>query len=136
MGSWRSTPLARGLAVIGLAVGPSFVMGDQTSHFQLENGLEIVVIEDHRAPVVVHMLWYRAGAADETSGHSGVAHFLEHLLFKATHILASGEFSKTVAENGGTDNAFTSRPTVAHDANGSRPDGQSTIVRGRYQNGT
>ena len=114
MRSWRNTLLATGLAIIGLPVGPSFAMGNQTSNFRLENGLEIVVIEDHRAPVVVQMLWYRAGAADETSGHSGVAHFLEHLLFKATHTLASGEFSKTVAENGGTDNAFTSHDYTAY----------------------
>ena len=114
MRSWRNILLATGLAIIGLPVGPNFAMGDQTSSFRLENGLEIVVIEDHRAPVVVQMLWYRAGAADETSGHSGVAHFLEHLLFKATHTLASGEFSKTVAENGGTDNAFTSHDYTAY----------------------
>ena len=92
MKSWRNTLLATGLAIVGLPVGSNFAMGDHTSSFRLENGLEIVVIEDHRAPVVVQMLWYRAGAADETSGHSGVAHFLEHLLFKATHTLASGEF--------------------------------------------
>jgi len=82
--------------------------------YELENGLEIVVIEDHRAPVVEHMLWYRAGAADETPGVSGIAHFLEHLLFKATDTLASGEFSEIVAANGGTDNAFTSQDTTAY----------------------
>ena len=82
--------------------------------YELENGLEIVVIEDHRAPVVEHMLWYRAGAADETPGVSGIAHFLEHLLFKATDTLASGEFSAIVAANGGTDNAFTSQDTTAY----------------------
>jgi len=74
---------------------------------RLENGLEIVTIEDHRAPVVVHMLWYRAGAADEEPGVSGVAHFLEHLLFKATETHESGEFSRVVELNGGSDNAFT-----------------------------
>jgi len=81
---------------------------------RLENGLEIVTIEDHRAPVVVHMLWYRAGAADEERGVSGVAHFLEHLLFKATDKLESGEFSKVVEENGGSDNAFTSNDYTAY----------------------
>jgi zinc protease len=80
---------------------------DMVTDFTLSNGMEVVVIEDHRAPVVVHMVWYRAGAADETPGVSGVAHFLEHLLFKGTDKLAPGEFSKTVADNGGTDNAFT-----------------------------
>jgi len=66
------------------------------------------VIEDHRAPVVVHMLWYRAGSADEPVGSSGVAHYLEHLLFKATENVESGEFQRVVAANGGSDNAFTS----------------------------
>ncbi len=74
----------------------------------LDNGLEVVVIEDHRAPVVMHMVWYRVGAADEPAGASGIAHFLEHLMFKATDELASNELSETVARNGGSDNAFTS----------------------------
>lgn len=77
--------------------------------FMLDNGLEGVVIEDHRSPTITHMLWYRAGAADEPPGKSGVAHYLEHLMFKATDELAPGEFSKIVAANGGTDNAFTSQ---------------------------
>lgn len=81
--------------------------------FALDNGMDVVVIEDHRAPVVVHMVWYRAGSADERPGVSGVAHFLEHLLFKGTDTLASGEFSATVAANGGSDNAFTSYDTTA-----------------------
>jgi zinc protease len=81
---------------------------DQVTTFQLENGMDVVVIEDHRAPAVVHMVWYRAGSADEQPGVSGVAHFLEHLLFKGTEKLAPGEFSEIVKANGGTDNAFTS----------------------------
>ena len=80
---------------------------DVTTHV-LENGMEVVVLEDHRAPVVVNMVWYRAGSADEPPGASGIAHYLEHLLFKGTDELAPGEFSATVAANGGTDNAFTS----------------------------
>ncbi|MBD3679504.1 MAG: insulinase family protein [Rhodobacteraceae bacterium] len=76
--------------------------------FTLENGLEVVVLEDHRAPVVVHMVWYRTGSADEKPGVSGVAHYLEHLLFRGTDDLEDGEFSRVVAANGGTDNAFTS----------------------------
>ncbi|MRX49793.1 insulinase family protein [Paracoccus sp. S-4012] len=78
------------------------------SHFTLPNGLEAVVIEDHRAPVVVQMLWYRIGSADEAPGESGIAHYLEHLMFKGTEKLAAGELSRTVAANGGIDNAFTS----------------------------
>ncbi|KMW60154.1 Peptidase, M16 family [Candidatus Rhodobacter oscarellae] len=77
--------------------------------YRLDNGMQVVVIEDHRAPVVVHMVWYKAGAADEPPGKSGIAHYLEHLMFKGTDTLAPGEFSSTVAANGGTDNAFTSQ---------------------------
>ncbi|MCV2866688.1 M16 family metallopeptidase [Albidovulum sediminicola] len=87
---------------------------DEVTTFQLSNGLDIVVIEDHRAPVVVQMVWYRAGAADEARGVSGVAHFLEHLMFKGTEKLAPGEFSKTVEANGGSDNAFTSWDYTAY----------------------
>jgi len=74
----------------------------------LANGMQVVVIEDHRAPVVAHMVWYKVGAADEPPGKSGIAHFLEHLMFKGTPKVPSGQFSKIVARNGGRDNAFTS----------------------------
>ena len=86
----------------------SQTVDDRVTTFTLDNGMDVVVIEDHRAPVVTNMVWYRAGAADEPPGVSGIAHFLEHLLFKGTENLEPGEFSKTVAANGGTDNAFTS----------------------------
>lgn len=81
---------------------------ERVTEYELDNGLEIVVIEDNRSPAVVHMLWYRVGAADEPAGQSGIAHFLEHLMFKATDELESGEFSQIVEANGGSDNAFTS----------------------------
>ncbi|SEO72702.1 zinc protease [Salinihabitans flavidus] len=81
---------------------------EAVTDFTLDNGMQVVVVEDHRAPVVVHMVWYRAGAADERPGRSGVAHFLEHLLFKGTETMDPGEFSEVVAANGGRDNAFTS----------------------------
>ncbi|MCT4610921.1 MAG: insulinase family protein [Pelagimonas sp.] len=87
---------------------------DQVTSFALDNGMEVVVIEDYRAPVVEHMVWYRAGSADETRGVSGIAHFLEHLMFKGTETLAPGEFSATVAANGGSDNAFTSYDKTAY----------------------
>lgn len=80
----------------------------------LANGLQIVVIEDHRAPVVAHMLYYRVGAADEVAGKSGIAHFLEHLMFKGTPEVPSGEFSRIVARNGGQDNAFTSQDQTGY----------------------
>ncbi len=87
---------------------------EQVTSFTLDNGMEVVVIEDHRAPVVVQMVWYKAGSADEPAGASGVAHFLEHLLFKGTEKLEPGEFSATVASNGGSDNAFTSYDYTAY----------------------
>ena len=86
----------------------------KVTDFMLDNGMQVVVVEDHRAAVVQHMLWYRAGSADEPKGSSGVAHFLEHLLFKATDKLESGEFSSVVAANGGRDNAFTSYDYTAY----------------------
>ena len=82
--------------------------------FTLKNGMEVVVVPDHRAPVVVHMVWYRVGAADEPRGKSGIAHFLEHLMFKGTEKIPPGEFSKIVAANGGRDNAFTSQDYTAY----------------------
>jgi len=75
--------------------------------FRLANGMTAVVLPDHRAPVVTHMIWYRVGSADEVKGKSGIAHFLEHLMFKATDQLKAGEYSKIVARNGGQDNAST-----------------------------
>src|SRR5688572_16137347 len=82
--------------------------------FTLSNGLQVVVITDRRAPVVTHMVWYRVGAADEPRGHSGIAHFFEHLMFKGTREIAPGEFSRTVARNGGEDNAFTAWDYTAY----------------------
>jgi zinc protease len=82
--------------------------------FTLRNGLQVVVITDRRAPVVTHMVWYRVGAADEARGRSGIAHFFEHLMFKGTREIAPGEFSRTVARNGGEDNAFTSWDYTAY----------------------
>jgi zinc protease len=91
------------------------VAGQARAHeFKLDNGMQVVVIPDRRAPVVTHMVWYRVGAADEPMGVSGIAHFLEHLMFKATDKIPSGEFSKTVARNGGQDNAFTTQDTTAY----------------------
>jgi zinc protease len=79
----------------------------QIAHFTLTNGLEVVVIPDHRAPVVTHMIWYKVGSADETPGKSGLAHFLEHLMFKGTALNPGNAFSQHVAAIGGQENAFT-----------------------------
>jgi zinc protease len=86
----------------------------EVTSFRLDNGMEVVVLEDHRAPVAVNMVWYRIGSADEPPGKSGIAHFLEHLMFKSTENLESGELSRIVAANGGTDNAFTSFDYTAY----------------------
>ena len=81
--------------------------------FTLANGLQVVVIPNHRAPIAIQMVWYRVGAADDPAGKSGIAHFLEHLMFKGTKDIPPGEFSKIVAGNGGQDNAFTSHDYTA-----------------------
>jgi zinc protease len=86
----------------------------KAQEFKLPNGLVGVVIPDNRAPVVTHMVWYRIGAADEAAGKSGIAHFFEHLMFKATKKMPSGEFSKIVSRLGGNDNAFTSHDATAY----------------------
>ena len=83
------------------------------SHFTLSNGLEVVVVPDHRAPVVTHMIWYKVGAADETPGKSGLAHFLEHLMFKGTEKNPGDAFSRDVAAIGGQENAFTTSDYTA-----------------------
>lgn len=95
-----------------LVAGPA--LAEEVSQFTLDNGLQVVVIEDHRAPVVTQMVWYKIGAADEPPGHSGIAHFLEHLMFKGTDDLGPGEFSAIVEAQGGNDNAFTSWDYTAY----------------------
>ncbi len=86
----------------------------QPESFTLKNGMQVIVLPDHRAPVVTHMVWYRVGSADEPQGKSGIAHFLEHLMFKGTKKIPPGEFSKIVARLGGNDNAFTSHDYTAY----------------------
>mgnify|MGYP001089629201 CR=1 FL=1 len=84
------------------------VTSEPPATFTLANGLQVVVIPDHRTPVVTQMIWYKVGSADETPGKSGLAHFLEHLMFKGTSKHPAGEFSQTVLKIGGNENAFTS----------------------------
>ncbi len=107
-------PMTRLIAALAFVMTAFSAQAAEVTAFILDNGMEVVVIEDHRAPAVTHMVWYRVGSADEPVGASGVAHFLEHLLFKATDVLESGEFSATVAANGGSDNAFTSYDYTAY----------------------
>ena len=103
-------------AIAGVAVAATlFTTGAQAQqkpdvgHFMLANGLEVVVVPDRRTPVVTHMVWYKVGAADEPPGTSGIAHFLEHLMFKGTVKNPAGRFSQAVAAVGGQENAFTSQ---------------------------
>lgn len=100
--------LALSLFFVGLPpLVSAAVFNPQT--FTLENGMQVVVITNHRVPVVTHMVWYRVGAMDEPPGKSGLAHYLEHLMFKGTKSLKPGEFSAIVARNGGRENAFTAQ---------------------------
>lgn len=98
-----------------VCVSSAVIAADGDIHeYQFENGLRLVVKEDHRSPTVAHMVWYKAGSIDEKNGTTGVAHVLEHMMFKGTDNLAPGEFSETVAKLGGRDNAFTSRDYTAY----------------------
>ncbi len=132
-----TSPVRRLKRSIGLVLVPAFLLAGGTAlipatafsapaatgnltiapnleSFTLDNGLQVVVIPDRRAPVVTHMIWYKVGSADEPEGQSGVAHFLEHLMFKGTHEHPNGEFSKMVADRGGQENAFTSTDYTAY----------------------
>jgi len=106
-----STKAALALCALTLVLfalaGGARAAGPDVTHFTLANGLEVVVVPDHRTPVVTHMVWYKVGSADETPGKSGLAHFLEHLMFKGTAANPEGRFSQTVATLGGQENAFT-----------------------------
>ncbi|MGH6925583.1 MAG: M16 family metallopeptidase, partial [Propylenella sp.] len=90
------------------------LMAPNAVEFRLDNGMQVVVIPDHRAPVATHMVWYKVGAADETAGQSGIAHFLEHLMFKGTEAHPDDEFRMRVAAIGGDENAFTSADYTAY----------------------
>ena len=111
--------LSCGLALCVFAVsllanwsGRTAVFNPET--FTLKNGMQVVVVTNSRVPVVTHMVWYKVGSADEGPGESGIAHFLEHLMFKGTKTRDPGEFSKIVARNGGQENAFTSYDYTAY----------------------
>jgi zinc protease len=97
--------------VLALAVGSAQAA---VTDVTLDNGMRVIVQEDHRAPVMVSQVWYRAGAMDEFNGTTGVAHVLEHMMFKGTKDVPPGEFSKKIAAAGGRENAFTSRDHTAY----------------------
>jgi zinc protease len=97
-----------------LVVSVPWVAHAEIQEFKLDNGLKIVVQEDHRAPVVVSQVWYRAGALDEVNGKTGVAHVLEHMMFKGTKDIPAGQFSRLVAAAGGKENAFTAQDQTTY----------------------
>ncbi len=110
------TSIFRGFSYTALAALAIFVLSSPVDakvfspdSFTLDNGMQVVVVSNHRAPVVTHMVWYRAGAMDEAPGRTGAAHLLEHLMFKGTEANPDGIFSQTVSRNGGRENAFTSQ---------------------------
>lgn len=107
--SLRRLGVLTGLAALLLTFGrPVQARVFEPETFTLDNGLQVVVVTNRRAPIVNHMVWYKVGAADEEPGKSGLAHFVEHLLFKGTETAEPGEFSDVIARNGGRENAFTS----------------------------
>jgi len=108
------TIAAFAVAATVLAGGAKASPAPTVAHFTLANGLEVVVVPDRRAPVVTHMIWYKVGAADEPPGKSGIAHFLEHLMFKGTAKNPAGRFTQVVARIGGRENAFTGQDYTSY----------------------
>jgi zinc protease len=101
------------LTVVLLAI-PARAQTFGAQEFTLQNGMQVVVIPNHRAPVVTHMIWIRVGGADNLPGRSGMAHYFEHLMFKGTKTMAAGDYSKTIKTLGGNDNAFTGQDYTAY----------------------
>lgn len=120
MYSGRQTPSARLLALIAacvlLCASPARAAdtGLKIETFTLANGLEVIVIPNHRIPAISHMLWYRIGAADDPQGKSGLAHYHEHMMFQGTSKLKPGEYSSIIARHGGEQNAFTGRDATSY----------------------
>lgn len=108
------SPWRRHVAALACALAASAAGAADTFETTLANGLKVIVRHDPRAPTVAHMVWYRAGSIDEVNGRTGVAHVLEHMMFKGTRTLKPGEFSRRVAAAGGRENAFTSRDYTAY----------------------
>ncbi|MBK8176779.1 MAG: insulinase family protein [Rhodospirillales bacterium] len=111
---WRALIAVVSIAAIGVTAGTAAARVFDPQAFTLDNGLRVVVISDPRVPVVSHMAWYLVGSADEEPGRSGLAHLLEHLMFKGTPDVPQGEFSAAVTRNGGQENAFTSQDFTAY----------------------
>jgi zinc protease len=103
--------------LLGLAAGAAAQNSDRVLAATLENGLRVLLQEDHRSPIVSFQMWYRVGSRNETRGTTGIAHFLEHLMFKGTPTHGPGEFARLVEQNGGQDNAFTSQDVTSYYVN-------------------
>ncbi len=112
IGSRRALATAvAALLATGVSAAPAG--GPQVAHFALQNGLQVIVIPDHRAPVVTQMIWFKVGGMDDPPGYSGLAHFFEHMMFHGTKQTPGDGFARTVARNGGEDNAFTTHDYTA-----------------------
>jgi len=112
----RSANIAAWLAALLIAAATDSPVGAQDTkvfQFALQNGLSVLVVPDHRAPIVTQMLWYRVGATDDPPGYSGLAHFFEHMMFRGTASMPGDQFARTVARNGGDDDAFTTQDYTA-----------------------
>ena len=101
------------IAALAFFAGPAAASGPAVFQFALQNGMQVVVIPDHRAPVVTQMIWFRVGGVDDPPGLSGLAHFFEHMMFRGTRQTPADQFSRTIARNGGQDNAFTTHDYTA-----------------------
>ena len=112
--SLTPSPLVLVCSLLASCLLPAARAADRTHEYRLDNGLKLIVQEDHRAPVAVVQIWYKVGASYEQDGATGVSHALEHMMFKRTEHLATGEFSRLVAERGGRENAFTTLDYTAY----------------------
>jgi zinc protease len=105
--------IAAALIAAAAALAPAHAQDTKVFQFALQNGMQVVVVPDHRAPIVTQMIWYRVGAMDDPPGLSGLAHFFEHMMFRGTASVPGDQFAQTVARNGGEDNAFTTHDYTA-----------------------
>ena len=105
------------LAILVLLAASSAPAADRVVASTLDNGLRVLLLEDHRSPIVSFQVWYRVGSRDEQRGATGIAHFLEHLMFKGTPTRGPKQFARLVEENGGQDNAFTSQDVTSYYVN-------------------
>ena len=110
----KSSSITLAALLVLMSVASSQALGPEVSEHELDNGLKVLLAEDHSSPLVIFQVWYRVGARDEVSGRSGVSHLLEHMMFKGTKRYGNKVLSRTVNRNGGTDNAFTSKDSTAY----------------------